>query len=173
MLLNHDSDVESNRNEFGTVENGVNKQQPEELQLKPEASGTDMPDKTIIVVGGAKGGVGKSVLAANLAVGLALLGQEVVLADLDLGGADVHLYLGVKSLPKTWNDFLDKKVNSIEEIMTPTPYEGLKLIGGDSSRLGSENLPYHQKRKNYAAFTRNGGRLSDSRSGRQFILQCT
>jgi flagellar biosynthesis protein FlhG len=147
MILNQDSEVKINRNEFGAVENAENKQQLEELQMKPEASGTDMTNKTIIAVGGAKGGVGKSALAANLAVGLALLGQRVVLADLDLGGADVHLYLGVKSLSKTWNDFLDKKVNSIEEIITPTPYEGLKLIGGDSSRLGSENLPYSQKHK--------------------------
>jgi len=121
--------------------------QPEESQMTQEASGTDMSSKTIIAVGGAKGGVGKSALAANLAVGLALLGQQVVLADLDLGGADVHLYLGVKSLPKTWNDLLDKKENSIEDIITPTAFEGLKLIGGDSSKLGSENLPYAQKRK--------------------------
>jgi flagellar biosynthesis protein FlhG len=147
MIFNHDSEIEVDGTEFGAVENVVNKQQLEEPQMKPEASGTDMSDKTIIAVGGAKGGVGKSALAANLAVGLALLGQKVVLADLDLGGADVHLYLGVKSLPKTWNDFLDKKVDSIEDIMTPTPYEGLKLIGGDSSRLGSENLPYSQKLK--------------------------
>jgi len=147
MIFNHDSEVKINSTEFGAVENEENKQQLEELQMKQEASGSDMSDKTIIAVGGAKGGVGKSALAANLAVGLALLGQKVVLADLDLGGADVHLYLGVKSLPKTWNDFLDKKVNSIEGIMTRTPYEGLKLIGGDSSRLGSENLPYSQKRK--------------------------
>ena len=147
MILNEDSEVKINGNEFDAVENAENNQQLEELQMKPEASGTEMTKKTIIAVGGAKGGVGKSALAANLAVGLALLGQRVVLADLDLGGADVHLYLGVKSLPKTWNDFLDKKVGSIEEIMTPTPYEGLKLIGGDSSRLGSENLPYSQKRK--------------------------
>ena len=147
MILNEDSEVKINGNEFDAVENAENKQQLEELQMKPEASGTEMTNKTIIAVGGAKGGVGKSALAANLAVGLALLGQRVVLADLDLGGADVHLYLGVKSLTKTWNDFLDKKVNSIEEIITPTPYEGLKLIGGDSSRLGSENLPYSQKRK--------------------------
>lgn len=147
MIFNHDSEVKIDSKEFGTVENAANEPQLEEFQMKPESSGTDMSDKTIIAVGGAKGGVGKSALAANLAVGLALLGQEVVLADLDLGGADVHLYLGVKSLPKTWNDFLDKQVNSIEDIMIPTPYEGLKLIGGDSSRLGSENLPYSQKRK--------------------------
>ncbi len=104
-------------------------------------------NKKIIAVGGAKGGVGKSMLAANLAVGLALLGQKVVLADLDLGGADVHLYAGVKSLEKTWNDFLDKKVDSIKDILTPTAFKGLSLIGGDSSRLGSANLNYSQKLK--------------------------
>jgi flagellar biosynthesis protein FlhG len=31
--------------------------------------------------------------------------------------------------------------------MTPTHFEGLSLIGGDSSKLGSENLPYSQKQK--------------------------
>jgi flagellar biosynthesis protein FlhG len=147
MMFNHDGEVKIKSDEFGGLQNTENMRQPEESQLTPEASGPDMSDKTIIAVGGAKGGVGKSAIAANLAVGLALLGQQVVLADLDLGGADVHLYLGVKSLPKTWNDLLDKKVNSIEDIITPTAFEGLKLIGGDSSKLGSENLPYAQKRK--------------------------
>ena len=116
-------------------------------QTEPQAAEVKKSNKKIIAVGGAKGGVGKSMLAANLAVGLALLGQKVVLADLDLGGADVHLYTGVKTLAKTWNDFLDKKVNSIQDILTPTAFQGLSLIGGDSSRLGSANLPYAQKLK--------------------------
>ena len=101
----------------------------------------------MLPVGGAKGGVGKSTLSSNLAIGLALFGQKVVLADLDLGGADTHLYTGAKNLDKTWNDFLDKKVDSLEDILTPTAFEGLSLIGGDSSRLGSANLPYFQKLK--------------------------
>jgi flagellar biosynthesis protein FlhG len=119
----------------------------ENFETQPDIPAVNQTHKKIIAVGGAKGGVGKSMLAANLAVGLALLGQKVVLADLDLGGADVHLYTGVKSLAKTWNDFLDKKVNSIDEILTPTAFEGLSLIGGDSSKLGSGNLPYAQKLK--------------------------
>ena len=113
----------------------------------PDASAAKGSSKKIIAVGGAKGGVGKSMLSANLAVGLALLGQKVVLADLDLGGADVHLYTGVKTLAKTWNDFLDKKVDSIQDILTPTAFNGLSLIGGDSTRLGSANLAYSQKLK--------------------------
>jgi len=119
----------------------------EKSKTKPDASAVNQTNKKIIAVGGAKGGVGKSMLSANLAVGLALLGQKVVLADLDLGGADVHLYTGVKSLAKTWNDFLDKKVDSIKDILTPTAFKGLSLIGGDSSKLGSANLPYSQKLK--------------------------
>jgi flagellar biosynthesis protein FlhG len=119
----------------------------EKSHAKSDALAIQKDNKKIIAVGGAKGGVGKSMLSANLAVGLALLGQKVVLADLDLGGADVHLYTGVKSLVKTWNDFLDKKVDSIQNILTPTAFQGLSLIGGDSSRLGSANLPYSQKLK--------------------------
>jgi len=119
----------------------------EKCKTNPDTSAGDNPAKKIIAVGGAKGGVGKSMLAANLAVGLSLLGQKVVLADLDLGGADVHLYTGVKSLASTWIDFLDRKVDSLQDILTPTAFTGLSLIGGDSSKLGSANLPYSQKLK--------------------------
>ena len=85
--------------------------------------------------------------ATNISVGLALLGQRVILADLDLGGADAHLLLGVKTLSTDWNDFLEKKVQTIDEILTMTPFEGLRLIGGNSSKLGSANLSYAQKQK--------------------------
>ena len=100
-------------------------QPAENSETQPDIPAVKQTHKKIIAVGGAKGGVGKYMLAANLAVGLALLGQKVVLADLDLGGADVHLYTGVKSLAKTWNDFLDKKVDSIKDILTPTAFKGL------------------------------------------------
>ena len=148
MTFGNDEDGRARYQASNVLENVQEKPQPEEgSQLKDGASGTQKSAKTILAVGGAKGGVGKSALAANLAVGLSLLGQKVVLADLDLGGADVHLYVGVKSLSKTWNDFLDRKVDTLEDIMTPTHFEGLSLIGGDSSKLGSENLPYSQKQK--------------------------
>jgi len=148
MTFGNDEDGRARYQASNVLENVQEKPQPEEgSQLKDGASSTEKVAKTILAVGGAKGGVGKSALAANLAVGLSLLGQKVVLADLDLGGADVHLYVGVKSLSRTWNDFLERKVDSIKDIMTPTHFEGLSLIGGDSSKLGSENLPYSQKQK--------------------------
>jgi flagellar biosynthesis protein FlhG len=119
----------------------------EKPKTASDASQIYKPINKVIAVGGAKGGVGKSMLSANIAVGLALLGHKVVIADLDLGGADVHLYTGIKSLDKTWGDFLDKKVESIKDILTPTAFKGLSLVGGDSTRLGSANLPYLQKLK--------------------------
>ena len=50
----------------------------------------------LIVVGGGKGGTGKSLLAANLAVLGSLRDHRVVLVDADLGLANQHLLLGVE-----------------------------------------------------------------------------
>jgi flagellar biosynthesis protein FlhG len=50
----------------------------------------------IIAVSGAKGGVGKTLLATNLGVYLATLGRRVVVVDADEGGANAHTFLGVE-----------------------------------------------------------------------------
>ena len=44
------------------------------------------PLKTIIPIASGKGGVGKSIFSANLAIALARLGHPTVAVDLDLGG---------------------------------------------------------------------------------------
>ena len=51
----------------------------------------------VIPIASGKGGVGKSLLAANLSIALAQAGKEVVLADLDLGASNLHLSLGFPS----------------------------------------------------------------------------
>ncbi|HEY0464264.1 MAG TPA: P-loop NTPase, partial [Polyangiaceae bacterium] len=53
-----------------------------------------------IAVGGGRGGVGKSVLAANLGVYVAQLGRSVLLIDADPAGAALHTVLGI-DLPNT------------------------------------------------------------------------
>jgi flagellar biosynthesis protein FlhG len=53
-----------------------------------------MPPTTIAVLG-AKGGVGTSLLSANLAIYLATLGKQVVAIDADPSGADLHAMLGI------------------------------------------------------------------------------
>ena len=109
--------------------------------------------RKVIAVGGAKGGVGKSLLAANLGVYLASHGHRTVVVDLDLGAANLHLYLGVWALKHRINDFLDKKVDDLAAITVPTAY-GPDLIGGGSNRLGSANLPFARKLKLMRAIRR-------------------
>jgi len=100
----------------------------------------------IIAIGGAKGGIGKSLFAANLGVLLSNRGLKTVVVDLDLGGANLHLYLGEKYIHNNINYFLTKKVSSLQETITHTKY-GPLLIGGDSSQLGAANISFMQKLK--------------------------
>ena len=48
----------------------------------------------VIAVGGARGGVGKTVIAANLGLYFASIGRRVVLVDADPAGASLHTCLG-------------------------------------------------------------------------------
>ncbi|MGA3119154.1 MAG: helix-turn-helix domain-containing protein [Polyangiaceae bacterium] len=59
----------------------------------PEAQSTPC----IVAVGAGRGGVGKSLVAVNLAVYLAQLGRSVVLVDADAGGSNLHAHFGLRA----------------------------------------------------------------------------
>jgi len=105
------------------------------------------PYKKIWAVGGGKGGVGKSLIAANLGIMLARQADKVILVDLDLGGANLHTCLGVE-LPKyTISDFIGRHVDSIEQLIVPTTIKNLGLISGAQDLLDIANLKYAQKQR--------------------------
>jgi ATP-binding protein involved in chromosome partitioning len=60
--------------------------------------------KNLIAVGSGKGGVGKTTVAVNLAVGLAALGYKAGLMDADVYGPNVPLMMGVNSTPMAYGD---------------------------------------------------------------------
>jgi ATP-binding protein involved in chromosome partitioning len=59
----------------------------------------NLPIRTIIAVGSGKGGVGKSTVAANIAVALAMEGARVGILDADVYGPNIPTLMGVEDLP--------------------------------------------------------------------------
>jgi flagellar biosynthesis protein FlhG len=97
------------------------------------------PGRRIIAIGGGKGGVGKSLLAANLGIFLAQIGKKVVLIDADLGGANLHTFLGVERPSTTLGDFFDKRVSRIEDCIVETQVNNLGLVSGEGDPLWAAN----------------------------------
>ena len=103
--------------------------------------------KVIFSVGGGKGGVGKSIFSVSLGTALAKDGYRTVLADLDLGAANLHTYLGIVSETPTIADFILKKTASLEELLMETSVHGLNLISGAEFVPGMANPAHWMKLK--------------------------
>jgi ATP-binding protein involved in chromosome partitioning len=77
--------------------------------------------KNTIAVASGKGGVGKSTVAVNLAVALAMQGAKVGLIDADIYGPSIPLMFGIQEKPKIFQDPITGKMMPIENY-------GVKLI---------------------------------------------
>ncbi len=96
-------------------------------------------------IGGGKGGVGKSIFTLALGITLAKWGYQVILVDGDLGGANLHTMIGLRFPEVTLEDFLNRRVTRLEDLILPTPFEGIGLICGADDFLGAANPTYSQK----------------------------
>jgi len=104
-------------------------------------------DRKFIPVAGGKGGVGKSVIAVNLALSMCLYGKKTVLVDLDLGGSNIHTLLGLRNTSPGIGNFLSGKKHSINELLFPTEWENLYFIPGDVLVYGVGELTKSVKTK--------------------------
>lgn len=107
----------------------------------------DSSPTRFIAVGGGKGGVGKSIVAANLAIAIAEQGARVVLVDCDLGAANQHVLFGIDRPLPGLQALLDKKINSLDEAMTPTPHPNLHLVAGTGAAVGAANINHGEKKR--------------------------
>jgi flagellar biosynthesis protein FlhG len=87
--------------------------------------------RRIVAIGGGKGGAGKSLIAANVAIYLATLGKRVVLLDADLGGANLHTFVGVERPRVTLGDLFEKRVSRVEDVVVETGIPNLGLVSGE------------------------------------------
>jgi len=75
------------------------------------------PSRTLIAVGSGKGGVGKSTVAANLAISLAKSGKKVGLIDADIYGPSQPTLLGS-----------DEKPSADDDRLIPVEAHGLRFL---------------------------------------------
>ena len=87
--------------------------------------------------GAGRGGTGRSLLAANVAVYLAQAAKKVVAIDADPAGGPLHQLLGGTRTPRGFGEFLRGKTTGLGEIIVDTPIAGLGLVGGEGSAFGS------------------------------------
>jgi ATP-binding protein involved in chromosome partitioning len=85
------------------------------------------PHRTLIAIGSGKGGVGKSTVAANLAIALARSGRKVGLIDADVYGPSQPTLLGSEARP-----------TAEEDRLIPVEAHGLKFLS-----LGQLVAPGH------------------------------
>jgi flagellar biosynthesis protein FlhG len=80
-----------------------------------------------IAVGGGRGGVGKSLIAVNIAVYFAQLGKEVVLVDADAAGSNLHAHFGLKAACME-PDVDEEGPGVLRRALVPTSVPGLLLL---------------------------------------------
>jgi flagellar biosynthesis protein FlhG len=103
------------------------------------------PPLRVVAIGGGKGGIGKSLVAVTLGIELARRGLRVVLVDCDLGGANLHSFLGMEYPRETLSDFVLRRVETLAQLVIATPVPGLGLISGARNAIQVAN-PLHQQK---------------------------
>ena len=92
---------------------------------------TSLPGvRNIIAIGSGKGGVGKSTVAANLAIALARMGARVGLIDADIYGPNLPLMFGATGQPRVLEN----------NIIEPKEAHGVKLISVGLIQPGDKPL---------------------------------
>jgi chromosome partitioning protein len=98
----------------------------------------------IISIVSQKGGCGKTTTSVNLASYLALMGNKVLLIDLDpQGSSTTHFGIAKGELKKTTKDMIDS--GNFEDTIVHTGIDGLDIVPTDSSLSDTEKLLAKEK----------------------------
>lgn len=98
----------------------------------------------VVAVAGGKGGVGKSLVAANVGIFLATLGKRVVLIDAAFGSPTLHIFAGVPRPARSLWEALVPGGLSLADVAIATHVPGVRLIAGVSDPPAAANpTPQH------------------------------
>lgn len=100
----------------------------------------------IWAIGGGKGGTGKTFVTSAMGTYMAGKGKRVILIDIDIGGANLHSFLGISRPKKSLTDFFEAGA-SLNKLAVKTGIDNMSLITGDIHSLASDNIKFTQKLK--------------------------
>jgi len=100
----------------------------------------------IWAIGGGKGGTGKTFVTSAMGTYIAGKGKRVTLIDIDIGGANLHSFLGISRPKKSLTDFFEAGA-SLNKLAVKTGIDNMSLITGDIHSLASDNIKFTQKLK--------------------------
>lgn len=107
------------------------------LQAAEEATALLEPNRArMVYLTGGKGGVGKSLLAANLALELAARGLRVLLVDLDLALSDLHVLLGLGA-ERSMESYFDGHSSLADCRLSAAPRVDLLAGGNGAAQLAA------------------------------------
>jgi flagellar biosynthesis protein FlhG len=109
----------------------------EMIEVLDSIPGPARPRPHMVAFAAGRGGTGRSLIAANVAVYLAQTGKKVVAVDADPAGGPLHLLLGAARPPRGFGEFLRGRAEALHELVVDTPVAGVGLVGGEGSTFGT------------------------------------
>ena len=100
----------------------------------------------IWTIGGGKGGTGKSFIISSMGNCLALRDKKVVLIDADLGGANLHTFLGIDKPRISLTDFFENKT-PLTDLIVDSGIKNMGLLVGAIHSLSPDGIKHTQKLK--------------------------
>ncbi|RMH58458.1 MAG: MinD/ParA family protein [Candidatus Hydrogenedentota bacterium] len=114
------------------------------LRLLRGRNGAKQRPSRIVGVGSGKGGVGKTNVALNLAIELAMRGRQTCIFDADFGTANVCILAGIT--PRYTVSHVLKRGMGISEVIVEGP-AGLKIVPGSSGMPDLADLDDSRRRR--------------------------
>lgn len=99
----------------------------------------------LISIASGKGGVGKSFCSSSLSLSLNAAGHRTLLVDADLGGANLHNFVGLKVPGVGLYNFIREK-SDLQDVIVSSP-AGVDFIGGSGDVLGMAHITKFEKIK--------------------------
>ncbi|MDR1396405.1 MAG: P-loop NTPase [Desulfarculales bacterium] len=108
----------------------------------------------VLSVGGGKGGIGKTVITANLGMVMARLGHSALIIDADLGGSDLHNLLALDNSEPGLGELLTGRGHELSGLIKPVREPRLYFVPGDACLPNAANPKFQRKRKLFRDISR-------------------